>query len=264
MTQPDSIVVSDLSIGYSAAEPIARHINFSVAAGQALFILGPNGAGKTTLLRTLLGLNEPLAGSVSLAGRDARTCSRRERARLLAYVPQARRFEFSFRVLDLVAMGSAPRLSRFAMPTRTDYELAARALAWLGIEQLAQAEEAKLSGGEQQLVMIARALVQQTPFLLLDEPTAHLDFSNQARVLAQIGALAQAGLGIIMISHSPAHAFACATHAALLGRHGELEVGTVDEMLTESRLSRIYELPVRVVSVDTPRGPLRTCLPDPQ
>jgi iron complex transport system ATP-binding protein len=171
------------------------------------------------LLRTLLGLQEPVSGAVRLSGRDVRSLSLRERARWLAYVPQARKFEFAFRVIDLVAMGSAPRLSSFAMPSARDYQLAEEALARLGIAHLAHALEPRLSGGEQQLVLIARAIVQRAQFLLLDEPTASLDLAIQQRVLAQITSLTRAGLGIIMISHAPAHAFACATQVALFGRN---------------------------------------------
>lgn len=260
-TDPEHIVVDDLSIGHQSRE-LARHISFRVQPGQALVILGPNGAGKTTLLRTLLGLQAPLSGQVFLAGRDARACSLRERARWLAYVPQARRFEFAFRVIDLVAMGSTPRLTSFAMPSKHDYDLARQALTRLGIAQLADAEEPCLSGGEQQLVLLARALVQQSRFLLLDEPTASLDLANQQRVLAHIDALVKAGLGVIMISHAPAHAFSCGTHAALLGHDGSFSSGSVDTMLTEARLSAVYDVPVRILSVDTAGGVLRTCLPD--
>jgi len=261
------LTVEDLCIGYPqrrarSARVLARDIAFQVELGQCLVILGPNGAGKTTLLRTLLGLQAPIAGRVRFAGRDASDFSLRERARWLAYVPQARKFEFAFRVIDLVAMGSAPRLSSLAMPSEGDYVLAHASLEQLGIAHLAEAEEPKLSGGEQQLVLLARALTQRSRFLLLDEPTASLDLKNQQRVLSQVAVLARAGLGVIMISHAPAHAFSCATHVALFGRDGQFSVGDVDSMLTEERLSAVYEIPVRILTQVTAQGVLRTCLPE--
>ncbi|MET0387627.1 MAG: ABC transporter ATP-binding protein [Polyangiales bacterium] len=259
MTQPPSLMADDLSIGHEHTHAIASQLRFTVQPGEVLVVLGPNGAGKTTLLRTLLGLQAPLGGRVMVAGRPLHVHTRRERARWLAYVPQARSFEFAFRVLDLVAMGAAPRLRAFQQPTAADYQLAHDALDRLGITHLAQFDEPNLSGGEQQLVLLARALVQQARFLLLDEPTANLDFSNQGRVLAHIAALAKAGLGILMISHSPAHAFACGTHAALFEPDGTLAVGLVDTMLTEERLSRVYGVGVRVLV----HGGLRTCVIDP-
>jgi len=263
----ERLTVENLCIGYQQRRShtprvLARDIAFQVQLGQCLVILGPNGAGKTTLLRTLLGLQTPLAGSIRFSGRDAGDFSLRERARWLAYVPQARKFEFAFRVIDLVAMGAAPRLTSLAMPSEHDYQLAHASLEQLGIAHLTDAEEPKLSGGEQQLVLLARALTQRSRFLLLDEPTASLDLKNQQRVLDQVTALARTGLGVIMISHAPAHAFRCATHVALFGRDGQFSVGDVDSMLTEERLSAVYEIPVRILTQVTARGVLRTCLPE--
>jgi iron complex transport system ATP-binding protein len=270
----EAIAAHDLTIGHvhrslgllrSATRGqriIAAHITFRLQPGQSLVILGPNGAGKTTLLRTLLGLNAPLAGEVLLGSQSVRACSPRRRAQLLGYVPQAHKFDFGFRVRDLVAMGRAPHLAAFATPSRKDFELTDQALDRLGILQLGDANESELSGGERQLVLIARALVQQSQFLLLDEPTANLDFENQVRVLAHIDALVKSGLGVVMSSHSPGHAFVCGTHAAFLDRHGGFAFGTVAQMITERRLMEIYKTRISIVSLPTKGGSISVCVPD--
>jgi iron complex transport system ATP-binding protein len=273
-TSFEAVEANDLAIGHRqrtgvlcrSAGPrhriVATHITFRLQPRQALVVLGPNGSGKTTLLRTILGLCAPLAGDVILGNQSVRTCGVRQRAKLLAFVPQAHRFDFGFRVRDLVAMGRAPHLAAFAMPSRYDLELTDEALERLGISHLREANEADLSGGEQQLVLIARALVQQSQFLLLDEPTANLDFENQVRVLSQIDALVKSGLGVIMNSHSPGHAFVCGTHAAFLDRHGGFAFGTVADMITEQRLTEVYKTPISIVSLPTKGGCISVCVPD--
>lgn len=270
----DALEGNDLTIGYPSASPgpgrksgtgrrvIAAHVSVRVVPGQCLVILGPNGSGKTTLLRTLLGGSAPLAGEVLLGGKRLLAYSTQQRARSLAYVPQSCKFEFPFRVLDLVAMGRAPHLSLFASPGHQDFLAAEAALAQLGIGHLADARESEISGGERQLVLIARALVQQTRFLLLDEPTANLDLDNQARVLGKIDQLVKSGISIVMTSHAPGHAFVCATQVALLDRHGQFAVGPVTDLLTEKRLAQVYGLPIRLVTVSSANGVLRTCVPD--
>lgn len=269
-----AIEVAHLAIGYEglrrafggkascSARILSSDITFRVELGQALVILGPNGSGKTTLLRTLLGLHPPLSGEVLVDGERVLACSPQQRARLLAYVPQAYHCDFAFTVRDMVAMGRAPYLSSFAPPSESDLARADRALRRLGIAHLAEASESQLSGGEQRLVLIARALAQESRFFLLDEPTANLDVANERRVLAHVRALARAEFGVVMTSHAPGHAFACATHAALLDRRGHFEVGPVADVLTEESLARVYGVAMRIVSIPTMQGEIRTCVPD--
>jgi len=273
-SKSDAIRATGLCIGFIAEKrgwfsarandrrTIATQVTFELRKGQSLVILGPNGAGKTTLLRTLLGLIPALAGTVELGSVDLLHCNPKQRARLLGYVPQSQRFGFGFRVRDLVAMGRAPFLPAFALPTKNDLAMADSALERLGISHLANVSSAEMSGGEQRLMLIARALVQQSPFLLLDEPTANLDFANQVRVLRHLEALSRSGLGIIMNSHSPGHAFACGTSAGFLDREGQFNVGNVADMVTEERLSAVYGIPVRIVTVQTDEGPMQTCVPE--
>jgi iron complex transport system ATP-binding protein len=270
----DAIKVEGLCIGFAVEKRgwlttrangtriIAKQVTFELKVGQSLVILGPNGAGKTTLLRTLLGLIPALRGTVTVGDVNLLHCNPKQRARLLGYVPQSQRFGFGFCVRDLVAMGRAPFLPAFALPSKRDLALADASLERLGILHLAKVSATEMSGGEQRLMLIARALVQQSPFLLLDEPTANLDFGNQARVLRHLDALSRSGLGIIMNSHSPGHAFACGTSAAFLDRKGQFEVGNIVEMVTEERLSAVYGIPVRIVTVQADEGPMQTCVPE--
>ena len=153
-------------------------------------LLGPNGCGKTTLFKTMLGLLPPQGGGVWLDGQPLERLGRAAIARRVAYVPQAHAAHFPYAVLDMVVMGRTAHLGPFARPGPRDYAAASQALATLGIGALADADYTRISGGQRQLALIARALAQAAPLLVMDEPTASLDFGNQALVLRQIRALA--------------------------------------------------------------------------
>ncbi len=234
-----------LSVGYGS-RVVVSDISLDVKAGEVLCLLGPNGAGKTTLFRTLLGLIAPLAGEIDLEGKPLLQYSARDRAARMAYVPQAHAGVFAYTVLDVVLMGRTARLGLFASPTAAD-ELAAReALASIGIEWLAEEDYTRISGGERQLTLIARALAQGTRLLVLDEPTANLDFGNSARVLAHIGALAKRGYAIVLSTHEPDHALSIGTKVVIV-HDGRIEAtGTPEEIVTSERLSSLYDIKVAV------------------
>lgn len=200
-----------LDIGYGG-KPIGRGLEVSVEAGRILCLLGPNGCGKTTLFRTLLGLIPPVAGRVLLAGRPITAMRRAEIAQAISYVPQAHAPPFPFEALEVVLMGRTARLGTFGQPGRMDRHRAQAAMERLGIADLAGRDYSRLSGGQRQLVLIARALAQDTPLIVMDEPTASLDFGNQAHVLAQISGLVRdavsEGRGVILSTHDPDQAFA--------------------------------------------------------
>jgi len=179
---------------------VVHDISFTVSAGEVLCLLGPNGAGKTTLFKSLLGLLPLRGGRVLLAGRDLSTWRRRELARTVAYVPQAQAAPFPFTVAEVVLMGRTPRLGVAGSPGRADVLAAQENMSRLGVDHLAGRPFTGISGGERQLVLIARALTQEPELLMMDEPTSNLDLGNQARVLREIRALAADGLAIIMIS----------------------------------------------------------------
>jgi iron complex transport system ATP-binding protein len=169
----------------------------------AVMALGPNGCGKTTLFRTILGLLPRQGGSVRLDGHDLATLSRRDVAQRIGYVPQAQAGYFPFTVREMVLMGRTAHLSLFATPSPRDDAVAERMLDTLGMLHLADHRYTEISGGERQLALIARALTQEPKLLVMDEPTANLDFGNQLLVLDRIGTLARQGMAIILSTHDP-------------------------------------------------------------
>ena len=240
--------VRDLAFGFGARR-VGRDVTFSLAPAETLAVLGGNGAGKTTLFRTLLGLLPPLGGTLSLDGAALGALPPRERARSLAYVPQQHVPAFGFTVLEAVLMGRASLIDTFAHPGHDDYAAAHDALATLSIEALAARPVTEISGDERQLAMIARALAQQAKVLVLDEPTASLDFGNRARVLAEIDRLRGQGLTILFSTHEPDQALAHADRALLLAEGRMLALDTVERALTADNIERLYGTPVRLVRV---------------
>jgi iron complex transport system ATP-binding protein len=238
------ISASNLSIGYPG-RLVAEGLSIRVNEGEVLALLGPNGGGKTTLLKTLLGLLPARAGKVLLSGKDISTVSDRERARLIGYVPQVHSGTFAFTVETVVLMGRIAHGSLFARPSARDRDVTWQALERFGIAELAPRPYTEISGGERQLVLLARALAQEPRFIVLDEPTASLDFGNQGKVMREIRALADSGLGVLFTTHDPNHALRAA-HRAYLLRAGEcLADGPVAETLTGERLQALYRAPVQ-------------------
>ena len=188
----------------------------ALATGEVLALLGPNGGGKTTLLKTLLGLLAPKAGEVRLGDRPLASYGSRERARLIAYVPQSHAATFAFTVETVVLMGRTAHGNLFSRPTAADRAVAARVLERFGIAHLAERPYTMISGGERQLALLARALAQEPQFIVLDEPTASLDFGNQGKVMREIRALAASGHGVLFTTHDPNHAMRAADRAFLL------------------------------------------------
>lgn len=251
----------DLAIGHGA-RMVAHDLRLALLPGTVTVLLGPNGGGKTTLLRTLLGLLPPLAGRVLLDGHDLAGQSRASVARRLAYVPQASSGGFAYKAREVVAMGRAARLPLLAAPGHRDRELAEAALVRLGVRHLAERPVTTLSGGERQLVLIARALVQEAACVVMDEPTASLDFGNQALVLEQVRGLAQGGLAVLLTTHHPDHAFLVADQVALLARDGTLiGPGVPDVMITTHSLRMMYNVEAAVAEVRTSHGIQRACVP---
>lgn len=249
--------VRSLAFGFPG-RTVGRDVGFSLAAGETLCVLGPNGGGKTTLFRTLLGLLEPHGGEVLFDGNSLNSMTRTQIARLAGYVPQGHSAYFAFTLLEFVLMGRTSRLGAFATPGKVDRQVAERALESLGIGQLAGKRVTEVSGGERQLALVARALAQEPRLLVMDEPTASLDFGNQVRVLEKIGDLAATGISILFSSHDPDQAFQSADRALLLGEGRALEIGPPQEVIRADTLKRLYGVSVQVVAIE---GGRHTCLP---
>jgi iron complex transport system ATP-binding protein len=249
--------VRDLAFGFPG-RTVGRDVSFALAAGEVLCVLGPNGGGKTTLFRTVLGLLDAHGGTVMLQGEKLQALSRREIARRIGYVPQGHTGYFAFTVREFVLMGRTAHLGAFASPGKLDVQVADRSLESLGIAHLADEPVTEISGGERQLALVARALAQEPKLLVLDEPTASLDFGNQVRVLERISSLARSGIAILFASHEPDHAFLCAHRALLLGEGRALEIGAPREVIRPDTLQRLYGVSVQVLPLP---GGLHTCLP---
>jgi iron complex transport system ATP-binding protein len=234
----------DLTIGYSD-RVVGRGLDVALEQGEVLALLGPNGGGKTTLLKTLIGLLAPKAGEVRLGDRRIANYASSERARLIAYVPQSHAATFAFTVETVVLMGRTAHGTLFSRPTSADRAIAARVLERFGIAHLSDRPYTMISGGERQLALLARALAQEPQFVVLDEPTASLDFGNQGRVIREIRTLATSGHGVLFTTHDPNHAMAAADRAYLLRHGAQVGEGPVADVLTLDKLSTLYGARVR-------------------
>ena len=249
--------VRNISFSYEGEE-IFSDISFSIDKGDVLCILGPNGTGKTTLIKCLNGLHDIDSGEILINGRNIKRLSFREISTHIGYIPQSHVPSFPFKVLDVVVMGRSPYLNLTDSPKKEDIEIALNALKTLGIEHIMDKEYTNLSGGERQLVFLARILCQQPDILILDEPTSHLDFGNQIKLLEIIDNLSKAGLSIIMSSHFPDHAFLSSNKVAILKDKKFIDFGTPDEVVTEENLRRAYSIDVKLIELDDKR---KVCVP---
>lgn len=243
----------------SEEHAVFEGIEMQIDAGEVLCILGPNGVGKTSLLKCLSGLFRLTDGRVLCKGRDLRQMKRSEIAGIIAHVPQVHHPVFAFTVFEAVLMGRTPYLGMFSYPDAQDEQVAQSALATLGISHLAQKPYTEISGGERQLVLFARVIAQQPELIVLDEPTSHLDYGNQLKILSLIRQLSQQGTAVIMTSHNPDHAFMVADTVGIMFD------GTIEgfdrprKIITEEALRRIYGVRVRLHH-DKMAGPI--CIPE--
>ncbi|MCC6189911.1 MAG: ABC transporter ATP-binding protein [Anaerolineales bacterium] len=251
MSAPALISLARLRFGYeSGRPPVLPDLSLEIPAGTITAILGPNGAGKTTLLHLMLGLLTPLGGEVRVAGRPLAGYSRRELSQLVALAPQSEHIPFDFSVLEYVLLGRSPYLGMLEMPGAADYRLAREALDQLELKPLADRPVTALSGGERQMVMLARALAQQARLLLLDEPTSHLDLSNKGRLLRTLGRLAERGATIIFTTHDPEAAALAARYVVLMRAGQVIDSGPLETVLSAERLCATYHTTVRVEHID--------------
>lgn len=253
-----SVEVRGLSFAYGE-RPVLRDVSFTAHTGELLSILGPNGVGKSTLFRCVLGLLRGYTGEILVDGQDARSLSVREKARRIAYIPQSSSPAFNYSVEDIVLMGTTSGVGVFSTPRREDQARRDWALEKIGISHLAKRCFHHISGGERQLALIARALVQRSPILMLDEPTASLDFGNQILVLSQARALAREGYTVIQTTHNPEQSFMFSDRILALQGGGVMSEGPPGEVLTSALMSRLYGVETEVSSLFSDR--VRVCTP---
>lgn len=249
-----------LSCGYGG-RVVLSDVDVQLVPGQVLALLGPNGVGKTTLFKTMLGFLPAQAGEVLIAGRLAKMLSRREFAREVGYIPQLHAPAFSYSVRDVVLMGRTSHLLGLSSPGPHDVEAADAAIERMGIARLSNRDYASLSGGERQMVLIARALAQSPRVLVMDEPCASLDFGNQARLLEQVLQVAADGMAVVMTTHDPNHAFLLDGDVLCLGRGGVAARGRAREVLTEDLMEELYGVPVAVDRVTSRGVSSMACMP---
>lgn len=253
-----SVNISKLSFSYGP-HPVLRNVSVDVEDGTLVNVLGPNGTGKSTLFRCILGLNRDYQGTILVNGKDVRSLSIRERAREMAYIPQSHKPVYDYAVLDVVLMSAGAGAGAFFSPKQAHVQRAYDALEKVGIEYLADRPYTHISGGEQQLVLIARALAQNASTIIMDEPTSALDYGNTVRVLSCVRQLSEEGLTIIQSTHQPDQAFLYADRTLVLHEGEVLAYGTPKETITAGLISKIYGVDVEVNSLYDDR--VRVCVP---
>lgn len=253
-----SIEVSKLYFSYGN-HLILDDISFTAEDNQLLSILGPNGAGKSTMFHCILGLLNGYKGKVLLNGTDIKGLSAKEMAKLVAYIPQSHYPSFNFSVFDMVLMGTSIQFSTISSPGKKQIKLAEEALERLGIEHLKNRGYTQISGGERQLALIARALVQEAKVLIMDEPTANLDFGNQVRVMSVIKSLTKDGYTIIQSTHNPEQAFLFSDVVLALKEGKVLASGIPYEVFTEPLIEKLYGIDVKMKTLY--EGKVKVCIP---
>lgn len=251
--------LKELAFSYGEKQ-IFSHVNYALEPGQLCCLMGPNGCGKSTLLDCILGCLHPQAGEVFLNGKNIRSYHPNELAKWMSYVPQVHDRTFPYTVRQIVEMGRTPYHKFYSGPDAEDQRLVTEALELAGIRHLADRPYTRISGGEMQLALLARAIVQDTPLILMDEPTAHLDFRNELVFLQMVSRLMEEKhTAVLLATHSPNHPF----YFENLGRNVEVAamgdktlkmVGKPQEVLTEENIQEIYGICARRMSCFDERG----------
>lgn len=253
------IEAKDLTFGYDRSRKVFEGLTFSLRPGMLYALMGGNGSGKTTALRCLSGLLPGFSGTVTLKGTPIGELSRNESARTVSIVPQEHTIIFPYLVRNMVLMGRAPYIGTFELPGREDRERAEKAMETVGILHLADKPYAKISGGERQLVLIARALAQNTPVMILDEPTSHLDFRNQTLIFSILRHLVrEQGLLVITAVHDPNLALHFCDEVMILHQGRLLMSGPPEEIINRDTISRVYSVKVEEIRQE---GRIRGVIP---
>jgi iron complex transport system ATP-binding protein len=250
--------VDKLVFGYRKEKNILNQITFSYDSNEIFCILGANGTGKSTLLKCITGEYRANSGKIIIDGKKLSEYSAVNLAQKIAYIPQSHVPQFSFSVLDVVMMGRTSRMEYFSNPGSTERTIAMQKLEFLKIDYLWKDAYTDISGGERQLVMIAAALTQEPEAIIMDEPTAHLDFGNQYRFLKLVSQLKKAGIGVLMTTHFPDHALQLDGRTMLLNNGNILAVGMAKDVITNANMKKLYEIDVKVERI----GKRSICIPE--
>lgn len=254
------IQVIDLSFSYAVDIPILSDISFGIESGRTVCLLGPNGVGKSTLFKCMLGLLTGYSGKIIIDGAEIKKITPKQLARKVAYIPQSSIPAFNYPVSVVVLMGTTSLVGGISSPGRREVGCVEKALKTLNIEHLRDRMFMNISGGEKQLVLIARALAQQAKILFMDEPTANLDYGNQVRVLEQIKALAKQGYTVILSTHNPDQAFMYADDVLAILDGKIAAYGAPNKVMDKSLLEKLYNVNVSVESLYS--DSVRVCIPD--
>lgn len=248
--------------GYPKQEEILTDINIKLEEGHILSVLGPNGIGKTTLLKCMIGLMPWSRGRSLLTGKDIRTLESKEIWNMISYIPQTHGFSFSYTGLEMVMLGRSSHLGLFSQPGHREIEMAEAMMEKVGITRLADKDCNRMSGGELQMVLIARALINEPKLIILDEPETGLDFHNQILVLNMVEKLAhEENIGAIMNTHYPTNAMSIADEAFMMNRKGDRFYGPTGDILNESNISKSFDVNVVVDEIMYQNRTIRSVVP---
>jgi len=245
-----SLTVKNLTVSYGKRR-ILSDVSFHANPGELLTVIGQNGAGKSTLFYCLLGIKRPDSGNIIVSDKSIHTYGAADLAKEIAYVPQSHAPTFNYSVFDMVLMGTTSQVSGFSAPGEKQAETVQSSLERVGIADLSHRGYLRISGGERQLVLIARALAQNARTLIMDEPTANLDYGNQLRVLSCVKSLAKSGYTVILSSHNPEHAFMFADRVLALKDGIVCAIGTPASVLSAELLHSLYGVQVRLRQTET-------------
>lgn len=251
------IELKNMNCGYGKKQVLSS-VNLKIEEGKITCLLGQNGAGKTTLFKTIMGMLPPLSGTILLNKKPLSYYTQKEMARFISYVPQAHSTPFPFTVFEVILMGQyAYSAGVLRLPQKKNRKIATDCIRMLGIERLKDKHFSTLSGGEKQLVLIARAMAQQPVFIAMDEPTSNLDMGNEVRVMKITEMLKKQGYGIIMNTHAPEQALNFADHVILLKDGKVRKAGKPSQVLDSNMISEIYNTSIELVAAQTRNGDVR-------
>lgn len=254
------IEVKNLTFAYKV-DKILDDISFVAGDGRLIAVLGPNGAGKSTLFKCILGFLKGYKGNIYINGKNISEMSRAQMAREAAYIPQSEIPVFNYTVFDTVLMGTTGMLSPVSSPGEEQMNIAKEAIEYLGIGYMEDRGINEISGGERQLALLARAMAQKARLLIMDEPTANLDYGNQQKVLHAVKKMADSGYTILLSTHNPEHALQYASHVLAIKDHKIIADGRAEEFLNEELIERIYGIKVKITDVEIEGKIVRSCVP---